>query len=102
MFIVPITRMSSIESILGQQQTTVATNTAANMPFSDVLSQAFTEAAKAQEIAAQDTRDLALGKDVDPHMLTINSARATTAIEFAVELTSRAVTAYNEILKMQI
>ena len=103
MFIVPMERMTSISSMQNTPQTEIAPQAIGrNMPFADILTQAFSEAESSQKIAEENARDLALGKDIDPHILTINSARATTAIEFATELTTRAVGAYKEILGMQV
>lgn len=57
---------------------------------------------KSQEAAAQDAYDLAMGDVSNLHSLMINSAMEATAVETAVQLTSRAVSAYKEIMQMQI
>ena len=72
------------------------------VPFGDLLSQAMQDVGAAQKATAQDTYDLVLGNEPDLHSIMIRSAMEATAIETAVELTSRVVTAYKEIMQMQI
>ena len=57
---------------------------------------------ESQQAAAQDTYDLAYGNSADLHTIMIHSAMETTAVETVVQLTSRAVSAYKEIMQMQI
>ncbi len=103
MFIVPISQMPSISEIQQSKAATQATNkNTKNIPFADMLANAMREANEAQAIASQDSYELAMGKTDDLHNVMINAAKARTALEFTVELTSRAVNAYNEILRMQI
>ena len=57
---------------------------------------------QSQKATAQDAYDLAMGDVSNLHSLMINSAMEATAVETAVQLTSRAVSAYKEIMQMQI
>ena len=45
---------------------------------------------------------LAMGNVDDLHTALIQAEQAATAIEFTTQLTSRAVSAYNQIMGMQI
>jgi len=57
---------------------------------------------QAQEAAAADSYNLAMGDVESLHGMMINSVMEATAVETAVQLTSRAVSAYKEIMQMQI
>lgn len=107
MFIVPITPMmtSPIQSPEQSKITTAGslpTTTKSSLPFADIFQQAISNVKELNEIANQDAYDLAMGNADDLHTIMINSAKAATALELTVQLTSKAVSAYNEIMKMQI
>lgn len=70
--------------------------------FSSIMQEAMETLRKSQEETAQDSYDLALGNVSDLHSVMINSAVEATAVETVVQLTSRAVSAYKEIMQMQI
>lgn len=90
-----------IEPIGGAQKTAPAT-AAGGVPFASMLSDAMKDAASAQEVASQDALDIIMGTGGDLHNIMINSAMETAAIETAVELTTRVVSAYKEIMQMQV
>ena len=73
-----------------------------NIPFSDILSQAMGDVGKAQAAAADDAHGLIMGSGDDLHSVMIRSAMEAASIETAVELTTRVVGAYKEIMQMQI
>lgn len=50
----------------------------------------------------QDNYDLAMGNTDNLAAIMINSAKADAAVTMTVQLTSRAVNAYKEIMQMQI
>lgn len=106
MFIVPITQMPSISSIeetlkVGQQSQTTS-SASSSIPFADVFKQALETMQETQAISEQDAYNLAMGKTDDLHTIMINAEKAATALEMTVQLTSRALSAYNEIMRMQI
>jgi len=72
------------------------------IPFADTLQTAIEELRQIQEVTQQDAFDLAMGTTSDLHSIMINSAMQTTLVETAVQLTSRAVSSYKEIMQMQI
>lgn len=101
MYIVPITKMPSVASIT-EAKTQQTVEQGSSVPFADILSQAMKNTLETQQVSNADSEKLALGEIDDLHTMMINSAKATAALEFTVELTSRAVNAYNEILRMQV
>ncbi len=102
MFIVPISQMPSIESISGVASTQQADTNESSVPFADVFKSIIEQQQEAQAISQQDAVDLAFGNVDDLHTVTINSERSAAAIELTVQMTSRALAAYNEIIRMQI
>ena len=72
------------------------------LPFADLLSQAMQDVAKTQQDSVNDAYDLVMGTGEDLHTIMIRSAMETAAIETAVELTTRVVGAYKEIMQMQV
>ncbi len=54
-------------------------------------------------MADEDALDLALGANgADLHTIMINAAVLESAVKTTVQLTSRAVTSYKEIMSMQV
>ena len=74
MYIVPLSNLPTVQS--GSAGETSAQS--GGLPFREVMQQA------------------------DLHTIMIHSAMETTAVETVVQLTSRAVSAYKEIMQMQI
>lgn len=103
MNIIPITKMPSITSLEQLQQVQMPPqDSGSTIPFADILSEAMDTVKETQAISQQDAYNLAIGNMDDLHTMQINSSKATTAMEFTVELTTRAVSAYNEIMRMQV
>lgn len=99
MFIVPISPMP----LIGAPAEKMTQNPdGSGIPFADILSSAMQNARETQAVSQQDAYNLAMGEMDDLHTMMINSSKAATAMEFTVELTGRAVNAYNEILRMQV
>lgn len=74
----------------------------ASMPFQDILQDVIANARETEAIAKQDAIDLALGNTDDIHNIMINAEKAAIALELTVQMTSKAVNAYNEIMRMQL
>lgn len=100
MFIVPISPMESIDSL--RESTEVQTQKQVGIPFGDILQESMQNLQEIQRIAQQDAYDLAMGTVDDLATISINSAKATAALELTVEISSRAINAYKEILQIQI
>ncbi len=102
MFIVPISKMPSISSVAGTAESQQATQDGSSVPFADIFQGIIEQQQEAQAISQQDAIDLAFGNIDDLHTVTINSERSAAALELTVQMTSRALAAYNEIIRMQI
>lgn len=99
-FIVPIQEMKpmtfSPSSAVG-----TAKDSAQNS-FGNVLSEAIGEYQKLSAQSAQDSSALASGSVDDLASVQINSMKAESMIQTTVQLTSRAVNAYKEIMQMSV
>lgn len=95
----PITPMRSLDSV---GTGSFSAPGGSRVPFADMLSQAMQEVATTQEASADDAYGLVMGTGADLHSVMIRAALETTAVETAVELTSRVVSVYKEIMQMQI
>lgn len=104
MFIVPISQMSmkTIEQVRQASNDGQALLETNKIPFSDTFSEVLKEARETQAVSDQDAYKLAMGTVDDLHTVMINSEKATAALELTVQLTTRAINAYNEIMRMQV
>ncbi len=102
MFIVPISQMPSIDQIKATQATPEIESSSSGIPFADVFKDVLAEQQATQALATQDSIDLAIGNIDNLHEVSINGERATAALELTVQMATRALSAYNEILRIQI
>ena len=72
------------------------------IPFSNVLKDAISEYENLQQVTEQDGNSLALGEADNLAQIQINSLKAQAALQTTVQLTSRVVNAYKEIMQMQV
>lgn len=99
-FIVPIQPMESIKTSDFSKSTSTQLTT--DLPFHDILTQALDGLESATTASTQDGYNLALGDVDDLAQLQINSLKAQNMLQTTVQLTTRAVNAYKEIMQMQI
>lgn len=109
MYIVPMTGISSIngtegiQSISGIKSITENNNVnSANTGFTKIFEEAYQNAKEMQAISNQDAIDLALGNVDNLSEVMINASKSSTATQLAVDLTSRAVSVYKEILQISV
>jgi len=105
MYLVPLSALPSIQPLetAGQENSgTAPQQEAGKQSFASIMREAIDTLRQTQEAAAADSYDLAMGDVASLHTMMINSAMEATAVETAVQLTSRAVSAYKEIMQMQI
>ena len=88
--------------VMQEKDTNLEAKSSGALPFSDILTSAIDNMQETAKVSQEDSYKLAMGDIDDLHTMMINSAKAATAMEFTVEVTTRAVSAYNEILRMQI
>ena len=81
---------------------TTAADTTASIPFADVLQNAVNECSSLQQTADAESQQLALGNADNLAQITIDSLKARAALQTTVQLTSRIVGAYKEIMQMQV
>ncbi|NLM62233.1 MAG: flagellar hook-basal body complex protein FliE [Clostridiales bacterium] len=93
--------VSSLGAVTPKSESS-STTSKTELPFSEVIREAYRNLTEQQEIAAMDAFELALGETDDLHTLMINAEKASIALELTVQLTSKALNAYNEIMRMQI
>lgn len=103
MFIVPIKPLESMDfSKLGGQAPTPEETTPGGLPFADILQSASETLSQVQATAEADSYQLAFGNVDNLAQVQINSMKAEAMLNTAVQLTSRTVNAYKEIMQMQV
>ncbi len=71
-------------------------------PFEDILNSAIQNVKDTQAVAAQDTIDLAMGNVDNLHNVIINMEKADTAMQLLLTVRTKALDAYNEVMRMNI
>ena len=102
MFLVPLSSLSPLQSAEPTAGQSTPIEGSGKSSFSSIMQEAVDTLRESQQAAAQDSYELAMGDVSNLHSLMINSAMEVTAVETVVQLTSRAVSAYKEIMQMQI
>lgn len=98
MFIVPL---SQLPSIFQKQEQLPEQPKANSVPFVDMLRDSMVNMQEMRAVADQDSVDLSLGNMDDLHTMGINATKASVATTFTAQLATRAINAYNEILRIQ-
>ncbi len=92
--------LNPVESVFSPEKD--GTAQAQGTSFKDVMRDAVMRIEENEAAGAKDTSGLILGDVSDLHTMMINQSSQALAVETAVQLTSRAVSAYKEIMQMQI
>ena len=95
-FIKPIEKLGTV----GKTEKTNGSNPTTS--FEQTLKDKIQEVRDLEEESKQLSYDLAMGKTDDLTSVMIQSAKAQTALELTVQVTTRAVNAYKEIMQMNI
>lgn len=100
----PITQLPPITSIdaLKKQTTQVNETEETQTSFADIYKGMIENVRETQAVADQDSINLALGNVDDLHTVMINAEKAEFALNLTMSVTSKLVTAYNDITKMNI
>lgn len=98
-FITPIQPIGSIE--LGKTNP-VSTINESGSAFDSIMQAAVKNIEQVQALSASDGVNLALGDVNDIAAVQINTLKAESMIQTTVQLTSRVVNAYKEIMQMQV
>lgn len=103
MFIVPLTEISSISpSFITPVKTVAEEKKDDTVSFGDILKSKIQNVKNLEEKSLQNAYDIAAGNSNDIEMAMMDASRAQTAIEMTVQLTTRAVNAYKDILNIQV
>lgn len=98
MFIAPIQRIQTIE----ETQNAAPASASGALPFAGVLKDAVQNLEEAKAASSADSYQLSLGNIDDLSQMMINSQKQAIALETTVQLTTRVVNAYKEIMQMQV
>ncbi len=103
-FIIPMVQMPSI---MGVDNGISVKNTETNssdgmMSFADTLKEKIAQIKVLEQKSLDSAYAIATGQSEDIESAMIDSTKASVAIETAVQITTRAVNAYKEIMQMQI
>ena len=74
----------------------------AHATFSNQLKEAIAEVNKAQTVSDDKTKALARGEVEDLHDVMVTSQKASIMMQTTVEMQSKVVEAYKEIMRMQV
>ena len=99
-FFTPIQPIQLMDFSKGSENNTKEVNSSGS--FQNFLENAIEEVNQTTQAASDDGYSLAIGDTDDLAQLQINGLKATAMIQTAVQITSRAVNAYKEIMQMQI
>jgi len=99
MFIVPIQPMKP--TVFSESGTSLKPETKSNA-FSNALNTAITALNESQRQSRQDAYQLAFGNVDNIAEVMINTLKAETMIQTTVQITTRVINAYKEIINIQI
>ncbi|MBE6844137.1 MAG: flagellar hook-basal body complex protein FliE [Ruminococcus sp.] len=102
MYIVPISDMSPISSDFIKPVSAVQEEKNETVTFGDVLKSKIQEVKDLESQSLQSAYEISTGLSNDLEGAMLDATKASTAIQLTVQLTTRAVNAYKEILSMQV
>lgn len=104
MYLVPLSALPGIQPLetANKEDNPVPQQKEKQASFAGIMQEAIETLRQSQETAVADSYDLAMGNVASLHDMMINTVMEATAVETAVQVTSRAVSAYKEIMQMQI
>lgn len=102
MFIVPLSGLQSLGPAGEEGIRSTGEEAEGRIPFKQLLKESIADLQETQAAVRQDTYDLVSGSTSDLHNLSIHAAMQQTALEITVQMASRAVSAYKEVLQMQV
>lgn len=98
----PIQAIQKMTFAADKTEQTDSGSNLSSIPFASVLQNAVNEYSSLQQTADTESQQLALGNTDNLAQVTIDSLKAKAALQTTVQLTSRIVTAYKEIMQMQV
>ncbi len=102
MYIVPLSGLSPIETDFIKPVKATVEKNEDTVSFGDVLKSKIQDVRDLESQSLQSAYEISTGLSNDIEGAMLDSAKASTAIQMTVQLTTRAVNAYKEILNMQV
>jgi flagellar hook-basal body complex protein FliE len=84
------------------EQKTARLETDGNKGFGDFLKESLNKVNSDLLASENLTRDFALGKDVELHQVVLASEQASLALQLTIQIRTKIVEAYQEIMRMQL
>lgn len=100
MFIVPIGELQPI--IPATESGKSSGQAVSGASFERIFKNAMQNLENLQSATDKDAVDLALGRTDDLHNIQINAMKATAAVELTAGITSKVLSAYQQIINMQL
>lgn len=101
MFITPMTPVRSAAELSAPKQTEQTRQPAGQM-FSDIFNQAINNVKETENEVSRVEYQLATGQLDDIHSYTIAASKAAAAGDLVIQLRSRALEAYNELMRINL
>lgn len=101
MFIIPVTRMEGVGDLTDLKKDSTV-KAVPEKRFDSVLKEAVREADKAIKDTQIMDMKLASGQVDNLHTALIQAEKTAAAVEFTIQITTKAVNAYNQIMGMQV
>ncbi len=102
MQITPMMRMEGVQSLEELSRTGASQETTGKNSFKNILQDAIKEADQSLMATQEMDKQLASGQIDNLHTALIQAEQSAAAVEFTTQLSSKAVSAYNQIMSMQI
>ena len=101
-FITPLTSMPTVSSLDKDSNNLSSNEENSELSFSETLRQKNQNVKDLEQKSLDSAYAVSMGQTEDIEGAMIDATRASVAIETAVQITTRAVNAYKEIVQMQI
>lgn len=101
-FITPLTSMPTVSSLDKDSNNPSSNEEKSELSFSETLRQKIQNVKDLEQKSLDSAYAVSMGQTEDIEGAMIDATRASVAIETAVQITTRAVNAYKEIVQMQI
>ena len=101
-FITPLTSMPTVSSLDKDSNNLSSNEENSELSFSETLRQKIQNVKDLEQKSLDSAYAVSMGQTEDIEGSMIDATKASVAIETAVQITTRAVNAYKEIVQMQI
>ncbi len=101
-FITPLTSMPTVSSLDKDSNNLSSNEENSELSFSETLKQKIQNVKDLEQKSLDSAYAVSMGQTEDIEGAMIDATKASVAIETAVQITTRAVNAYKEIVQMQI